>query len=83
MKQECAKKKGGPESAAARMARLSAIITILPASMAAGWVLGYYLADRPLKIFPWGGIIGTLIGAGAGFYEIVALLVRDRDGEGR
>ncbi len=60
------------------IARLSAIITILPASMAAGWVLGYFLVDRTLNIFPWGSIIFTLLGAGAGFYEIVKILIPDR-----
>jgi F0F1-type ATP synthase assembly protein I len=61
------------------VARLSAIITILPASMAAGWILGYFLVDRFLRVFPWGSIGFTLIGAGAGFYEIIRLLVPDRN----
>lgn len=61
-----------------RLGRLSAIITILPASMAAGWILGYFLLDRPLDCFPWGGVVGTFIGAGAGFYEIVRLLTGNR-----
>jgi len=64
---------------AAWLSKLSAIITILPASMAAGWVLGYYLLDRYLQIFPWGSIVFTILGAGAGFYEIVKLLAPDRD----
>ncbi len=71
-----------PATGATKMARLSAIITILPASMAAGWLLGYYLCDRPLHSFPWGSVVCTLIGAGAGFYEIIALLFRDRDSGG-
>lgn len=57
-----------------KIARLSAIITILPASMAAGWMLGYFVFDRLLGTSPWGGIIFTLIGAGTGFYEIIRIL---------
>jgi F0F1-type ATP synthase assembly protein I len=60
---------------AGRLARLSAIITILPASMAAGWIAGYFLVDRYLESFPWGTIAGTLAGAAAGFYEIVRILI--------
>ncbi len=65
------------DSTAAGIARLSAIITILPASMAAGWVLGYFTVDRYLHLFPWGSITFTLIGAGAGFYEIIKILAPD------
>ena len=61
-----------------RMGRLSSIITILPASMAAGWVLGYYVLDRYLTKFPWGSLILTFLGAGAGFFEIIRLLLMDR-----
>ncbi len=61
-----------------RMGRLYSIITILPASMAAGWLLGYYLMDRYVTTFPWGSLSLTLLGAGAGFYEIVKLLHADR-----
>ena len=57
-----------------RMGRLSSIILILPSSMAAGWLLGYYLVDRYLKAFPWGTIILTMVGAGAGIYEIIKIL---------
>lgn len=64
----------------ARMGRLSSIVTILPAAMAGGWVLGYFLVDRTLGIFPWGGIAGTVFGAAAGLYEIYRLLTRDRQG---
>ncbi len=62
----------------ARRGHLSAIITILPASMAGGWILGYFVLDKFLHTFPWGGIVMTLLGAGAGFYEIVRLLMRDQ-----
>ncbi len=59
----------------AGIARLSGILMILPASMAAGWVIGYYILDPMLGSFPWGSIIMTLLGAGAGFYEIVRILI--------
>ena len=70
------------------MARLSGIIAVLPASMAAGWAVGYFLFDRTLHIFPWGSIILTLLGAGAGFYEILRILApgpdrRDRNPRGK
>ncbi len=71
-------------SSYARFGRLSAIITILPATMAGGWMVGYFLVDRYLSTFPWGSIITTLLGAGAGFYEIVRLLIQDqRDKSGQ
>lgn len=66
------------QPAYARMARLSAIITILPASMAAGWVLGYYVVDRLFGTFPWGTVSAILLGAGAGFYEIIRILAIDQ-----
>ncbi len=62
-----------------RLGRLSSIVMILPGSMAAGWILGYYILDRYLTPFPWGSLGLTLLGAGAGFFEIVKLLVSDRD----
>ena len=68
---------GNRYSPSPRLARLSGIITILPASMAAGWMLGYFLVDHYLHIFPWGSIILTLLGAGAGFYEILRILGPD------
>ena len=74
------------ESLYARMGRLSAIITILPASMAAGWFVGYFLVDHFLGSYPWGSIVMTMLGSGAGFYEIVHILLRDQrhgDGQGR
>ncbi len=57
-----------------RLGRLSAIVTILPSTMAVGWVAGYYLVDRNFGTFPWGGVVLTLVGAGIGFYEIFVLL---------
>ena len=68
------------KSSYARMARLSTIITILPASMAAGWLVGYFLLDYFLGSYPMGSIAGTMLGAGAGFYEIVSILLRDQRG---
>ncbi len=61
------------------LARLSSIIMMLPAAMAAGWLLGFFLVDPYLHTFPWGSIILTLFGAGAGFYEILRILAPGRD----
>jgi F0F1-type ATP synthase assembly protein I len=55
---------------------LSAIITLVPASMAGGWVMGHYLVDRLLGTGPWGGLVCLFVGAGAGFYEITRLLLK-------
>ncbi len=60
------------------LSRLSAIITIIPASMAAGWMFGHYVIDRYLGSSPWAGILFILIGAGAGFYEITRILTDKR-----
>ena len=62
----------------ARIGRLSSIVTILPAAMAGGWVLGYFLIDGPLDTFPWGSIAATVSGAAAGLYEIYRLLTKER-----
>jgi F0F1-type ATP synthase assembly protein I len=62
----------------AAIGRLSAIITIIPASMAGGWIMGHYLVDRFLGTGPWGGIVCLFLGAGAGFYEITKLLIRSQ-----
>jgi len=53
---------------------------ILPASMLAGWILGYAL-DWLIGSFPIAAIVGTLLGAAAGFYEIVRILI-PRKGKG-
>jgi F0F1-type ATP synthase assembly protein I len=63
------------------LGRLSAILFVLPSTMAAGWILGYYLVDRPFSVFPWGSVSMTLVGAGAGLYEILKILVSDQRGE--
>jgi F0F1-type ATP synthase assembly protein I len=62
----------------ARMGRLSSIVAILPSSMAVGWIVGYYVLDRHLGSFPWGSLACTLVGAGAGFYEIFRILSAER-----
>lgn len=68
-------------SMAARIAALSTIITILPASMLAGWLLGNFVLDRLLRTFPWGSIVFTLVGAGAGFFQIIRILAPKRDNQ--
>ena len=65
-----------------RIGRLSSIIFILPSCMAVGWVLGHYLVDRYLATYPWGTVILVLLGAAAGFYEIVRILVLDQRSKG-
>jgi F0F1-type ATP synthase assembly protein I len=62
----------------AKMGRLSAIVMILPASMAGGWIVGYYLIDKSLETFPWGTLLLTFLGAGAGFYEIFKILTLEQ-----
>jgi F0F1-type ATP synthase assembly protein I len=62
------------------MGRLSAIIFILPASMAAGGCLGYFIVDPLAGSSPWATIVLTLAFAGAGFYQIVKLLTDKRSG---
>ena len=61
------------------LARLSGIVLTLPAAMAAGWLLGFLLVDRFLHTYPWGSIVLTLFGAGAGFYEILRILAPKRN----
>ncbi len=53
---------------------------ILPSAMAIGWGIGY-LIDRLLGRCPVASIILTLVGAGAGFYEIVHILIPDRNSD--
>ncbi len=60
------------------LGRFSAIITIIPASMGAGWLFGHYVVDRHFGSGPWGGIACLLIGAAAGFYEIFQILFSNR-----
>ena len=66
----------------ARIGRLSAVIFVLPSCMAVGGILGYYLVDHYLATYPWGTVIFVLLGAAAGFYEIVKILILDQRSKG-
>jgi F0F1-type ATP synthase assembly protein I len=46
--------------------------------MAAGWIVGYFVIDRYFSIYPWGSISLTLLGAIAGLYEIMKILILDQ-----
>ena len=59
----------------AKMRRFSAITFILPSSMGVGWLIGHYLIDRNLDSSPWGTIALVFLGAGAGFYQIIRILM--------
>jgi F0F1-type ATP synthase assembly protein I len=61
-----------------RIGRLSSIIFVLPSCMAVGGLLGYYVVDRYLATYPWGTVIFVLLGAAAGFYEIIKILILDQ-----
>jgi hypothetical protein len=65
-----------------RIGRLSSIIFVLPSCMAVGGLLGYYLIDRYFGVYPWGTVILVLLGAAAGFYEIVKILILDQRSKG-
>ena len=62
----------------ARMGRLSSVIFVLPSCMAVGGLIGYYVADRYLGTYPWGTVVFVLLGAAAGFYEIIRILILDQ-----
>jgi F0F1-type ATP synthase assembly protein I len=62
----------------ARIGRLSSILFILPSCMAVGGGIGYYLVDRHFGTYPWGTVILVLLGAAAGFYEIIRILMLDQ-----
>ena len=62
----------------ARIGRLSSIIFILPSCMAVGGAVGYYVVDRYLDLYPWGTVVFVLLGAVAGFYEIIRILILDQ-----
>jgi F0F1-type ATP synthase assembly protein I len=73
-----------PENFYVKLAKFSSIVMILPSSMAAGWLLGYFGIDRWFGIYPWGTILFIMIGAGAGFYEIIrTLAVTERNASGK
>lgn len=65
----------------ARIGRLSSVIFVLPSCMAVGGLLGYYIVDRYLASYPWGTVICVMLGAAAGFYEIVKILILDQRGK--
>ncbi len=50
--------------------------------MAVGGIVGYCLVDRYLPTYPWGTIILVLLGAAAGFYEIIKTLILDQRSKG-
>ena len=50
--------------------------------MAIGGFLGYYIVDRYLGIYPWGTVVFVLLGAAAGFYEIMRILIQDQRSKG-
>ena len=62
----------------ARIGRLSSVIFILPSCMAVGGLLGYYVVDRYLGVYPWGTVVFVLLGAAAGFFEIAKILISDQ-----
>jgi F0F1-type ATP synthase assembly protein I len=66
----------------ARIGRLSSIIFILPSSMAVGGLLGYFVVDRYFGMYPWGTVVFVLLGAAAGFWEIIKILVLDQRSKG-
>ncbi len=61
-----------------RLGRLSSIVLVIPSAMAGGWLFGRLVFDRLLSTYPWGTIGFTLLGAVAGFYEIVKILTIDQ-----
>ena len=59
---------------------------VLGALMVLGWLLGQYL-DRRLGTGPWLGLVGSIVGMGAGFFEVYTIVTRaereDARGKGR
>ena len=45
-------------------------------------MVGYFLVDRYLSSYPWGSLSLTLLGAGAGLYEIIKILIPDQRSKG-
>ncbi len=64
------------QSFASKLGRLGGIVWILPSCMGAGWLLGFFIVDRYFETYPWGTVSFILIGAGAGFYDIIRMLTR-------
>jgi len=46
--------------------------------MVGGWLIGRFVVDRLLNSYPWGSIGCLLLGAVAGFYEVVQILLADQ-----
>ena len=68
----------GAPSFYARIGKLSSVIFALPSCMAVGWLLGHFVVDRFLPTSPWGTVVFVLLGAGAGFYEVIRILMADQ-----
>ena len=61
-----------------RIGKLSSVIFALPSCMAVGWILGHFVVDRFFPTYPWGTVILVLLGAAAGFYEVIRILTADQ-----
>ena len=53
-----------------------------PVAWRSGGLLGYYVVDRYFGVYPWGTVVFVLLGAAAGFYEIVKILILDQRSKG-
>lgn len=62
---------------ARRLAEWSSIIFLLPASLAVGFFLGYWL-DWALGVSPWLKIGGLLAGGAAGLYQTFRIVSGSR-----
>jgi ATP synthase protein I len=70
----------GPIRALAAMGSLGFVLGLLTLL---GWYLGQYL-DRRFGTGPWLGLVGSLLGMGAGFFEVFTIVLRaQRDDERR
>lgn len=61
-----------------QLARYSDLVFILPAAMGVGFGLGYIL-DLWWQTSPWMSLTLTLLGAAAGFYQVVKTLIGGKD----
>jgi ATP synthase protein I len=57
------------------LAALGGLGFVLGALMVLGWLLGQYL-DRRFGTGPWLSLVGSLVGMGAGFFEIYTVVTR-------
>ncbi len=71
---------GGPIRALATLGGLAFVMAVLAVL---GWLLGDYL-DRRLDTGPWLSVAGSLLGVGAGLFEVITIARRsereDSDG---